>query len=57
MALAAERDMVAHQYANGFADVFDLGVPALLPALSVSAASSLRFNIASLSGWPRIPIR
>ena len=30
MALAADRDMVARQYANAFADVFDLGVPALL---------------------------
>jgi len=33
MALAAERDLVARQYANGFADVFDLGVPALLDGL------------------------
>jgi triphosphoribosyl-dephospho-CoA synthase len=30
MKLAADRDMVARQYANGFADVFDFGVPALL---------------------------
>ena len=30
MRLAADRDMVARQYANGFADVFDFGVPALL---------------------------
>jgi triphosphoribosyl-dephospho-CoA synthase len=30
MALAAARDLIARQYANGFADVFDLGVPALL---------------------------
>src|SRR5207302_1526524 len=30
MALAADRDLVARQYANDFADVFDLGVPALL---------------------------
>ncbi|AWM36675.1 triphosphoribosyl-dephospho-CoA synthase [Gemmata obscuriglobus] len=27
MKLAAERDMIARQYANGFADVFDFGVP------------------------------
>jgi len=33
MALAAARDMIARQYANGFADVFDLGVPALLDGL------------------------
>jgi triphosphoribosyl-dephospho-CoA synthase len=30
MQLAADRDMVARQYANGFADVFDFGVPAFL---------------------------
>jgi triphosphoribosyl-dephospho-CoA synthase len=30
MKLAANRDMVARQYANGFADVFDFGVPAFL---------------------------
>jgi triphosphoribosyl-dephospho-CoA synthase len=30
MKLAADRDMVARQYANGFADVFDFGVPAFL---------------------------
>lgn len=32
MKLAADRDMVARQYANGFADVFDFGVPAFLGA-------------------------
>jgi triphosphoribosyl-dephospho-CoA synthase len=30
MRLAADRDMVARQYANGFADVFDFGVPAFV---------------------------
>jgi triphosphoribosyl-dephospho-CoA synthase len=30
MKLAADRDMIARQYANGFADVFDFGVPAFL---------------------------
>lgn len=30
MKLAADRDLVARQYANGFADVFDFGVPAFL---------------------------
>lgn len=34
MKLAAERDMVARQYANGFADVFDFGVPAFVDALA-----------------------
>ncbi len=33
MALAAERDLIARQYANGFAEVFDDGVPALLTGL------------------------
>lgn len=32
MALAADRDLIARQYANGFADVFGLGVPAFLAA-------------------------
>ena len=33
MRLAADRDLIARQYANGFADVFDFGVPAFLAAL------------------------
>jgi triphosphoribosyl-dephospho-CoA synthase len=33
MALAAERDLIARQYANGFAEVFNAGVPALLAGL------------------------
>jgi triphosphoribosyl-dephospho-CoA synthase len=33
MALAAHRDLIARQYANGFAEVFDDGVPALLTGL------------------------
>jgi len=34
MRLAADRDMVARQYANGFADVFDFGVPAFTEAFT-----------------------
>jgi ribosomal protein S6--L-glutamate ligase len=34
MALAADRDLVARQYATAFADVFDLGVPALIDGLA-----------------------
>ncbi|MFO0849323.1 MAG: triphosphoribosyl-dephospho-CoA synthase [Gemmataceae bacterium] len=34
MKLAADRDLIARQYANGFADVFDLGVPAFLEAFA-----------------------
>ncbi len=33
MALAADRDLVARQYANGFAEVFDDGVPSLSAGL------------------------
>lgn len=33
MALAADRDLIARQYANGYADVFDFGVPAFADAL------------------------
>lgn len=32
MSLAADRDQIARQYANGFADVLDFGVPALITA-------------------------
>jgi triphosphoribosyl-dephospho-CoA synthase len=34
MKLAADRDMVARQYANNFADVFDFGVPAFVDAFA-----------------------
>ncbi|MBY0456330.1 MAG: triphosphoribosyl-dephospho-CoA synthase [Gemmataceae bacterium] len=34
MKLAADRDMVARQYANGFADCFDFGVPAFTAAFA-----------------------
>jgi triphosphoribosyl-dephospho-CoA synthase len=33
MALAAERDLVARQYDNGFGEVFDIGLPSLQKAL------------------------
>ena len=33
MALAADRDLVARQYATNFADVFELGFPALVEGL------------------------
>lgn len=38
MALAADRDLVARQYANGFTDVFEEGVPALLMGLERSGS-------------------
>ncbi len=34
MKFAADRDMIARQYANGFADVFDFGVPAFTDAFA-----------------------
>ncbi len=34
MRLAADRDMVARQYANAFADVFEFGVPAFVDAFA-----------------------
>lgn len=37
MELAAERDRVARQYANGFADVFDLGLSSLVRGLEATA--------------------
>jgi triphosphoribosyl-dephospho-CoA synthase len=36
MALAADRDLVARQYANGFREVFDDGVPALVRGLETT---------------------
>jgi triphosphoribosyl-dephospho-CoA synthase len=33
MALAADRDMIARQYANGFVDVFEDGAPAVLAGI------------------------
>lgn len=38
MALAADRDLVARQYANGFREVLDEGVPALLAGLEETAS-------------------
>jgi triphosphoribosyl-dephospho-CoA synthase len=38
MALAADRDRIARQYANGFAEVFEDGVPALRTGLEISGS-------------------
>jgi triphosphoribosyl-dephospho-CoA synthase len=51
MALAAERDRIAAQYANGFAGVFGLGVPAVLAAPSPQVAT-LRAFLAFTAAWP-----
>lgn len=34
MSMAADRDLIARQYANGFADVFNFGVPAFVAAFA-----------------------
>jgi triphosphoribosyl-dephospho-CoA synthase len=53
MALAAERDSIARQYANGFADVFSTGLAAVgeAPAQAASLATLNAF-LAFLAGWP-----
>ncbi len=38
MALAADRDLIARQYANGFREVFEDGVPALLRGVQASGS-------------------
>ena len=40
MALAADRDAVARQYAGGFREVVEIGVPALRSALAAGRRSS-----------------
>ena len=52
MKLAADRDLIARQYANGFADVFDFGVPAFLARSSSSAASRPRSSSRNSGGSP-----
>ena len=47
MALAADRDLVARQYADGFATVFDEGVPAPV----ISAALFSRFQSRGNAGF------
>lgn len=53
MALAADRDSIARQYANGFADVFGTGLAAVreVPAHSPQLAT-LNTWLAFLAGWP-----
>lgn len=55
MALAAERDSIARQYANGYADIFDCGLPALQRgngrARSVATDVQAVF-LGFLAGWP-----
>jgi triphosphoribosyl-dephospho-CoA synthase len=51
MALAADRDSIARQYANGFADLFDLALPTLRPG-RLSNDAVQRIYLELLSRWP-----
>lgn len=51
MRLGAHRDTIARQYANGFADVFDVGLPPLRGAADVPAAV-LRCYLGWLARFP-----
>jgi len=53
MALAAERDSIARQYANGFADVFATGLAAVREAPAhAPRVATLNAYLAFLAGWP-----
>jgi triphosphoribosyl-dephospho-CoA synthase len=57
MALAAGRDSIARQYANGFQDIFATGLGALraasdMPAPTPPPALALAVFLAFLAGWP-----
>lgn len=63
MALAAHRDLVARQYAEGHVDIFELGVPAWVAALRAARAAGLDGEAAAaramqhvylefLAAWP-----
>jgi len=53
MQLAAGRDSIARQYANGFADVFDFGVPRFERAARISPERAvLETYLAYLATWP-----
>jgi triphosphoribosyl-dephospho-CoA synthase len=55
MARAADRDLVARQYANGFREIFDDGVPALLYALEQACSleeTLIRCHLHFLASYP-----
>ena len=52
MALAAGRDRIARQYANGYADLFDVGLAALAPQAPVDATAVQRLYLTYLGRWP-----
>ncbi len=51
MALAASRDSIARQYANGYADLFDIAVPRL-PAAGLTGLAVQRAYLALLARLP-----
>ncbi|HEY4804720.1 MAG TPA: triphosphoribosyl-dephospho-CoA synthase, partial [Paraburkholderia sp.] len=53
MSLAAERDSIARQYANGFADIFGAGLDALAGSTGTTpAALTLDVFLTYLGTWP-----
>lgn len=53
MSLAAERDSIARQYANGFADIFDIGLDAIAQShCSTPTAITLDVFLTFLGAWP-----
>jgi len=55
MKLAADRDLIARQYANNYADVFDLGVPAFTDAFAKYGnveAAVIACQFAWMAGFP-----
>jgi triphosphoribosyl-dephospho-CoA synthase len=53
MRLASERDSIARQYANGFADLFDTGLAAYREApADAPEIAMLNVFLAFLGGWP-----
>jgi triphosphoribosyl-dephospho-CoA synthase len=55
MAAAADRDRIAAQYANGFADIFDLGLPRLRAGLERWASERWATTSAYLAFLARLP--
>lgn len=55
MMLAADRDLIAKQYANGFVDVFEIGVPALIEGYEKHGcleAAVINCHLEWLAGFP-----
>jgi triphosphoribosyl-dephospho-CoA synthase len=55
MRLAADRDLIARQYANDYADVFDLALPAMRSALSDDPSAERAIIHAHLTVLSQVP--